>query len=54
MMRCLHPSAEWKTALTGVTYRGYRDMASGFDQLVEAASSPDSKSRRSSISEATR
>ena len=38
MMRCLHPSAEWKTALTGVTYRGYRDMPSGFDQLVEAAS----------------
>ena len=38
MMRCLHPEAEWKTALTGVTYRGYPDMASGFDQLVEAAS----------------
>jgi ketosteroid isomerase-like protein len=38
MMRCLHPSAEWKTALTGVTYRGYGDMASGFDQLVEVAS----------------
>ena len=38
MRRCLRPSAEWKTALTGVTYRGYGDIASGFDQLVEAAS----------------
>ena len=37
MMSCLHPSAEWKTALTGVTYRGYGDMASGFDELVDAA-----------------
>jgi ketosteroid isomerase-like protein len=37
MTRFLHPNAEWKTALTGITYRGYSDMARGFDQLVDAA-----------------
>ena len=36
-MRYLHPNAEWKTALTGITYRGYSGMAEGFDQLVDAA-----------------
>ena len=54
MMGCLHPSAEWKTALTGITYRGYGDMASGFDELVDAAGRTASRSRRSLISEATR
>src|SRR6185312_17102706 len=36
-LRYLHPNAEWKTALTGVTFRGYSGMAEGFDQLVDAA-----------------
>ena len=36
-LRYLHPNAEWKTALTGVTFRGYNGMAEGFDQLVDAA-----------------
>ena len=33
----VHPNVEWKTALTGATYRGYVGMSKGFDQLVEAA-----------------
>jgi hypothetical protein len=33
----VHPNVEWKTALTGVTYRGYVGMSKGFDQLVDAA-----------------
>ena len=37
MLRYLHPNVEWKTALTGVTYRGYNDLARGFDQVVDAA-----------------
>jgi ketosteroid isomerase-like protein len=37
MARYLHPNAEWKTALTGVTYRGYVGMAKGFDEIVDAA-----------------
>jgi ketosteroid isomerase-like protein len=37
MLRYLHPNVEWKTALTGVTYRGYNELARGFDQLVDAA-----------------
>ncbi len=37
MLRYLHPNVEWKTALTGITYRGYNDLARGFDQLVDAA-----------------
>jgi ketosteroid isomerase-like protein len=37
MIRCLNPDAEWKTALTGITYRGYSELAGGFDQTVEAA-----------------
>jgi ketosteroid isomerase-like protein len=37
MMRWLHPNAEWKTALTGVTYRGYEEMTTGFDEMVGAA-----------------
>jgi ketosteroid isomerase-like protein len=37
MLRYLHPNVEWKTALTGITYRGYNDLARGFDELVDAA-----------------
>ena len=37
MLRYLHPEVEWKTALTGATYRGYDDLARGFDQTVDAA-----------------
>jgi ketosteroid isomerase-like protein len=37
MIRYLHPNVEWTTALTGITYRGYSDLASGFDELMEAA-----------------
>ena len=33
----VHPNVEWKTALTGVTYRGYVGLSRGFDQLVDAA-----------------
>jgi|RhiMetdeSRZDD1v2_1073273.scaffolds.fasta_scaffold2453459_2 ketosteroid isomerase-like protein len=33
----VHPNVQWKTALTGVTYRGYVGISKGFDQLVEAA-----------------
>ena len=34
MARYVHPNAEWKTLLTGITYAG---IARGFDQLVDAA-----------------
>ncbi len=37
MLRYLHPNVEWKTALTGITYRGYNALARGFDQVVDAA-----------------
>ena len=37
MIPYVHPNVEWKTALTGVTYRGYADIAKGWDQLLEAA-----------------
>ena len=37
MLRYLHPNVEWKTALTGTTYRGYNGLARGFDQTVDAA-----------------
>src|SRR5919204_203451 len=37
MARYLHPNCEWKTLMAGITYRGFVGMASGFDQLVEAA-----------------
>lgn len=37
MTRYLHPNCEWKTLMAGITYRGFVGMASGFDQLVEAA-----------------
>ena len=35
--RCMHPNAEWKTALGGIAYRGHVGIAKGFDQLAEAA-----------------
>jgi ketosteroid isomerase-like protein len=38
MVRWLHPNVEWKTLLTGVTYRGYVGLAHGFDELMDAAS----------------
>ena len=31
MIPYVHPNVEWKTALTGVTYRGYADIAKGWD-----------------------
>jgi ketosteroid isomerase-like protein len=37
MARYVHPNIEWKTALTGITYRGYPGLAKGWDQLVDAA-----------------
>ncbi len=37
MARYVHPNMEWKTALTGITYRGYANIAKGWDQLVDAA-----------------
>ena len=37
MLRYMHPNVEWKTALTGTTYRGYNGLARGFDQTVDAA-----------------
>ena len=37
MARYVHPNVEWKTALTGITYRGYANIAKGWDQLVDAA-----------------
>jgi hypothetical protein len=37
MYRYLHPNAEWKTPLMDITFRGYYGLASGFDQLVDAA-----------------
>ena len=37
MARYLHPNCEWRTLMAGITYRGLVGMASGFDQLVEAA-----------------
>jgi ketosteroid isomerase-like protein len=37
MTRHLHPNCEWKTLMAGITYRGFVGMASGFDQLVDAA-----------------
>ena len=37
MAGMLHPNVEWKTALTGVTYRGFDEIAVGFDEMVSAA-----------------
>ena len=37
VMRYLHPNIEWKSALIGITARGYEGMARGGDQLLDAA-----------------
>jgi ketosteroid isomerase-like protein len=37
LTRYLDPNAEWRTALTGVTYRGYDEMTVGFDEVVDTA-----------------
>jgi ketosteroid isomerase-like protein len=36
-MRYWHPNIEWKSALIGITARGYEGMARGADQLLDAA-----------------
>jgi ketosteroid isomerase-like protein len=36
-MRYLHPNIEWKSALIGITTRGYEETARGVDQLLDAA-----------------
>ena len=36
-MRYLHPNIEWKSALIGITTRGYEDTLHGVDQFLDAA-----------------
>jgi ketosteroid isomerase-like protein len=36
-MRYLHPNIEWKSALIGITARGYEGLMRGIDQLLDAA-----------------
>jgi ketosteroid isomerase-like protein len=36
-MRYLHPNIEWKSALIGITARGYEPLADGVDQFLDAA-----------------
>ena len=36
-MRHLHPNIEWKSALIGITTRGYEGTARGVDQVLDAA-----------------
>ena len=36
-MRYWHPNIEWKSALIGITARGYEGMAHGVDQFLDAA-----------------
>ena len=36
-MRYLHPNVEWKSALIGITSRGYEGAARGIDQSLDAA-----------------
>ena len=36
-MRYLHPNIEWKSALIGITSRGYEGAARGVDQFLDAA-----------------
>jgi ketosteroid isomerase-like protein len=36
-MRYFHPDIEWKSALIGITTRGYEDTVRGVDQMLEAA-----------------
>jgi hypothetical protein len=54
MIRCLNPDAEWKTALTGITYRGYSELAGGFDQTARPPRLTASRSRPLLTLEATR
>ena len=35
--RYVHPNIVWKSALIGITARGYEDLARGVDQLLDAA-----------------
>ena len=37
VMRYLHPNIEWKSALIGITTRGYEDTLHGVDQFLDAA-----------------
>ena len=37
VMRYWHPNIEWKPAFTGITARGWEDMARGVDQVLDAA-----------------
>jgi ketosteroid isomerase-like protein len=37
VMRYLHPNIEWKSALIGITTRGYEDTVHGVDQFLDAA-----------------
>ncbi len=37
VMRYLHPNIEWKSALIGITARGYESTAHGVDQFLDAA-----------------
>ena len=36
-MRNWHPNIEWKSALIGITTRGYEDTVRGVDQFLDAA-----------------
>jgi len=36
-LRYWHPNIEWKSALIGITTRGYEDTLHGVDQLLDAA-----------------
>jgi ketosteroid isomerase-like protein len=37
VMRYLHPNVEWKSALIGITTRGYEGTLDGVDQFLDAA-----------------
>jgi hypothetical protein len=37
VMRYVHPNIEWKSAVIGITSRGYEGTARGVDRLLEAA-----------------
>jgi len=37
VMRYLHPNIEWKSALIGITTRGYEGTVHGVDQFLDAA-----------------
>ena len=54
VVRYLHPNVEWKSAMIGVTSRGYEGTARGLDRLLEPPRNTASTSRRSLISGPTR